>query len=200
MSGDRWHWGQKAQQLKFNQLEAARKQAESWRTGLTGITALFGAVLVVKGRDNVTAVAAPYPAIVLALFGMALAALVVATLAALRAASGVPGDECLLTAEDLQAWSQRETREVYRWITAARRLTIAGVLLVAAGVATAWFAPAKPPDLPLVRVDAPAGQLCGRMLQLGDGILRVEEVGTGARTNHVIPIVDVMRFSVVTSC
>ena len=37
-----------AQELRFHQLEAVRKQAETWRTGLTGLTALFGAVFVLK--------------------------------------------------------------------------------------------------------------------------------------------------------
>lgn len=200
MTSDRWHWGQKAQQLKFNQLEAARKQADTWRTGLTGITALLGAVLVVKGRDNVSAVASPYPLLVLLCFTAALAALVVATLAALRAASGVPGDECLLTAEDLEAWSRAETSEVYRWITAARRLTFGGLCLVAAGTGIVWLAPAKPPDTPLVRVNSPSGPICGRLTQLGDRTVRIEVTRGKARTLYVLPLDSAVTLDVVATC
>ncbi|MFI5910587.1 hypothetical protein [Dactylosporangium sp. NPDC051541] len=200
MTSDRWHWGQKAQLLKFNQLEAARRQAESWRTGLTGITVLLSAVLVVKGRDNVSTLAPPYPLLVLLCFLAALAALVVATLAALRAASGVPGDECLLTAEDLEAWSKAETTDVYRWITVARRLTVGGLWLIATGAAVAWLAPANLADPPLVRVDSPTGPICGRMTQLGDGIVRIEVTRGQSRTIHVLPLDSAVTLDVVAAC
>ena len=47
MSVERLRWAEKAQELRFTQLDMVRRQAESWRTGLTGITALLGAVLIV---------------------------------------------------------------------------------------------------------------------------------------------------------
>jgi hypothetical protein len=200
VTSDRWHWGQKAQLLKFDQLEAARRQAESWRTGLTGVTALLGAILVVKGRDNVSTLAPPYPLLILLCFLAALVALVVATLAALRAASGVPGDECLLTAEDLEAWSKAETAEVYRWITIARRLTVGGLCLIAIGASVAWLAPANPADPPLVRVDSPVGPICGRMTQLGDGIVRIEVIRGRSRTIHVLPLDSAVTLDVVPAC
>ncbi|WP_328375758.1 hypothetical protein [Micromonospora zamorensis] len=200
MTSDRWHWGQKAQLLKFNQLEAARRQADSWRTGLTGITALLSAVLVVKGRDNVSTLAPPYPLLVLLCFLAALSVLVVATLAALRASSGVPGDECLLTAEDLEAWSKAETAEVYSWITVARRLTVSGLCLIAAGAAVAWLAPAHLADPPLVRIELPGGPICGRMTQLGDRIVRIEATHGRSRTIHALPLDSAVTLDVVGAC
>ena len=200
MSHDRWYWGQKAQQLKFNQLEAARKQAETWRTGLTGVTTILGAVLVVKGRDNVTALAPPYAVSILALFAAALAVLVAATFVALEASSGVPGDECLLNAEDLQAWTAWETLAIYRRITNARRLTTIGICTITLGCGTAWLAPAKPPEAPLVRVDSPEGPVCGRMNQLGDGVLRIEKTGHGATSYLILPLNATIQINVVTAC
>lgn len=196
MSADRWFWAQKAQQLKFTQLESARAQAETWRTGLTGITALLGVALVVKGRDDVTALAWRYQLAVLALFALALGALVLAALTAVRAASGEPGDACLLTGEDLQAWTTQEVRRVHRAVAAARRLTVGGLCAVAVGVSVAWLAPAEREQGPLVRVDSPAGQVCGRLMQLGDGLLRVGEAGSF----HVIPLTSVIRVDVVETC
>lgn len=196
MRSDRWFWAQKAQQLKFTQLESARKQAETWRTGLTGITTLLGAVLVVKGRDDVTALARPYQIMVLILFAAAVCGLVLAALTAVRAASGEPGDECLLTGEDLQAWTARETRLVYRAITAARRLTVGGLCAIAAGIAVAWLAPVERAETPLVRVESPAGEFCGKLVQLGDGLVRVGD----ARSYHVIPLTSVVHIEAVKIC
>lgn len=196
MSSERWWWAQKAQKLRYGQLETARKQAESWRTGLTSLTALLSAVLVVKGRDNVTSLASPYPAVILLLFGLALVALVVATLRALRAASGVPGDECLLTGEDLEIWSRCEVTEVHRAITTARWLTIFGVCAIAAGVGTAWLAPTASTVAPTVRVDSSYGSFCGALKQFSDGIIRVGE----ARGYHLVPLTSVVNIVAVDSC
>jgi uncharacterized membrane protein AbrB (regulator of aidB expression) len=57
----------------------ARHQAESWRTGLAGLTGLLAAVLIVKGRDNVSELPRAWQWIVVSLFGCAIAALVGAT-------------------------------------------------------------------------------------------------------------------------
>jgi hypothetical protein len=196
VNGERWWWAERAQQLKLSQLDTARKQAEAWRTGLAGVTALLGAVLVVKGRDDFTALAAPYPIVVLTLFGLALAALVLATLAALRAASGAPGDEILVNGEELRAWTEAEVVDAYRAIRAARLLTVAGVCLVAAAATTTWLAPTGRPETPLVRVEAPGGVLCGRLLQHGDGILRVGEEDE----YRIVPLTSTVAVRVVESC
>lgn len=196
MSADRWWWAQKAQQLKFTQLEAARKQAETWRTGLAGVTALLGAILVVKGRDNFTALAPPYPVVVLALFGSALLALSLATLAALRAASGEPGDRITLNGEELRAWTEVEVAEVHRAIKAARALSIVGVILIAVAATIAWFAPARTVDTPLVRVHAPGGPVCGKLLQQGDGMLRIGDVDR----YRIVPLTSVVVVEVVDAC
>jgi len=190
---DRLVWARKAYQFKFTQLESARRQAETWRSGLTGVTALLGAVLVVKGRDGLAGLASPYPPAILAVFALALVILVVATFTAVRAASGEPGEELLLNAEELEAWSAAEVRRVHRSIRAARWLTVIGLCAVASGAATAWLAPA---DTPLVRVSSPDGDFCGKLLQLGDGIAKVGE----SASYNVVPLASVVRIQEVSSC
>ncbi|UQU62519.1 hypothetical protein COUCH_26235 [Couchioplanes caeruleus] len=200
MSAERLWWAQRAQQLRYTQLDVARRQAETWRTGLTGLTGLLGAVLIVKGRDNASSLADPYPWLVLALFLLGAAALVVATLSAIRAASGVPGDECLLTGEDLQRWTEREVAGVYRAVTRARHLTVGGVCAVALGVAVAWSAPMAGPDRPVVRVswgsDQGTDQICGRLLAADATSLRVG----GRDQYHIVPLTSVVRVEVVARC
>lgn len=196
MSGDRWWWAQKAQQLRFTQLDVARRQAETWRTGLTGVTALFGAVLVAKGRADVADLAAPYQAIPVVLFAIALAALVTATLFAIRAASGTPGDECLLTGEDLEQWTQDEVRRVHRAILAASVLTVAGVCALAVGAGTTWLAPSRIPALPTVSVQTHQGQYCGQLSFLSSKTIGVN----GSTGDHVIPLTSVEGIYTVVSC
>jgi hypothetical protein len=196
MSAERRWWAQRAQQQRYTQLDAARRQAETWRTGLTGLTTVLGAVLIVKGRDNASALADPFPWIVLTLFLLAAAALVAATLSAIRAASGVPGDECLLTGEDLARWTEREVAQVYRSITAARHLTVGGVCAIALAVALAWSVPTAKVDQPLVRVSWGSQQVCGKLLTMGDGMLRV-----GQRDRYyVVPLMSAVRVEVVPAC
>lgn len=196
MSAERVSWAQKAQQLRYTQLDVARRQAETWRTGLTGLTTLLGAVLIFKGRDNASGLATPYPWIVLMLFLVAAATLIVATLSAIRAASGVPGDECLLTGEDLERWTEREVGQVYRFITLARYLTLAGVCAIAGAVAVTWLAPSAKPANPFVRVSWESSQVCGQLFSVGDGTLRV------GRQNqyHLIPLTSVLQVDVVHAC
>lgn len=196
MSGDRWWWSQRAQLLKFTQLEAARKQAETWRTGLTGVSALLGAVLVVKGRDNFTTLAGPYAVLVPLLFGLALIGLLLATFAALRAASGDPYDDIYLNGEELRAWTKVETDDIRKAIRAAQLLTIGSVATVLVAAGLGWFAPVKRSPMLLVRVTTADVTACGRLLYQDGAVLRVGE----PERYRVIPIGASATVDVVNAC
>ena len=196
MSTDRYRWAQLARELQFHQLESVRKQAESWRTGLTGLTGLFGAVLVLKGRENVQELAVPYPAVIVALLLSALFVLVVGTLFALRAASGSPGDECLLRGEDLESWTVKETAEAQQSIRRARRLTLVGVAAIAIAVGLAWIAPAREGQQPTVVVQSVDGRTCGELAGvIGDAI--VVRQGDGL---HIISVSEASGLRYTESC
>jgi hypothetical protein len=197
VSGDRYRWAELAQDLRFHQLEAVRKQAEAWRTGLTGLTALFGAVLVLKGRESVADLARPYPALILALLLAALAALVMATLSALRAASGMPGDECLLTGEDLEAWTRAETTKAQQSIRRARWLTLVGIGAMAVAIGVAWLAPSKGSPEPTVVVQSVDGlTTCGDLAAIGNGGVAVRH-GTSL---SIIPLGKISRLEYAEHC
>lgn len=196
MSSDRWWWAQKAQRLRFEQLDVARRHAESWRTGLAGISALLGAAFVVKGRDTVAQLPMAYRVSVLVAFGAALALLVTATLVVIRAASGAPGEEILLNGEQVERWTRWEAGRVWRAVAWARTLTVAGIVAAAAGVCLSSLAPAELADSPLVTVDTPAGRFCGRVLPSSDQVLRI---GT-ADDYRLIPLTAVIHVTAATSC
>ncbi|GAB3154259.1 hypothetical protein GCM10027290_48430 [Micromonospora sonneratiae] len=199
MSTDRWRWAQKAHQLRFHQLDTARRQAESWRTGLAGLTTLLGAVLIVKGRDNFSTLAVPYRWLVVGALGVALGCLVWASLLAIRAASGTPSDECLLTGEDLQEWTRLEVAGIQRAITRAGQLTLVAVCVIALAVGFTWLGPTTGPTGSLVVVEFEGTRLCGALVGTDRGNLIV---ATGeARSEHrIVPLVAISRLAPADNC
>lgn len=165
MSLDRKRWALLAQDLKFNQLDIARKQADTWRTGLAALTTLLTGVLVVKGRGDTSTLTLPFQVVVAVLLGMALALLLWATIWVSRALAGPPGEEILLTGESLEQWTQGEVRKVSKALYWIPQLAVASVLIVATAVAFTWFAPARDASTtPLVQVTGPSGHSCGELV------------------------------------
>lgn len=198
MSLDRKRWAQRAQELKFTQLDAARKQAEGWRTGLAGLTTLLGAVLIVKGRDTITTLTPGFRWGVVLLLGTGLALLVAATLLAVRATSGRPGQDILLSGESLRSWTQAEVKRiavVIRW--AAWLATIAvGCLAVAIG--GTWLGPEAKPDSPLMDVRHSGGHACGELTGADRGNLTIAD--KAAHRPVTIPLATVITMRPVGSC
>ncbi|MEV4491361.1 hypothetical protein AB0K04_14735 [Micromonospora coxensis] len=196
MSVDRLRWAEKAQELRFTQLDVVRRQAESWRTGLTGITALLSAVLIIRGRSDLADLVVHYKVALLSLFGVALGALVAATLLAVRAASGAPGDEVLLVSEDLERWTKSEVRAAQQAIGRARLLTVVGVVAVAVGSSVLGVAPTRPTEPEVATVHTPNGDHCGRVGQFAPGILKI----SGKTGYALVPLDAVVRVEPVAVC
>ncbi|SEM64215.1 hypothetical protein [Nonomuraea pusilla] len=196
MSVDLWRWAQRAQQLRFEQLEIARKQAESWRTGLAGITALLAAVLVVKGKETVDALAHPFVWLVPLFLVVALGLLIWATLTAVSAASGSPSDQTLLTGEDLRDWTRGEVERVQDAISKARVLTVSGVAVVALALGMSWLGPRATRDASLVVVESVSGHLCGLLVDTAGGGLIIK-AGTG---HQIIALKAITRIRPVPVC
>lgn len=171
MSAERKRWAMLAQDLTFEQLSIVRKQAEGWRTALTGLTVLLSTVLIIKGRDSITGLATGPRWIAAVLLGLAFALLVIATLSSVRAASGTPGTEILLTGEDLRAWTQTEVRHVGRLIRRATIMTVTALTLLAIAVGITWLTPAAPTSGTLVEVVGTSGRVCGELVGIADGAL-----------------------------
>lgn len=196
MSLDRKRWALLAQDLKFRQLDVARAQAETWRTGLTALTALLTAILVLKGRDNVSALTLPFQVSVVALLGAALGLLVTATLLVTRALAGPPGEEILLSGEALEDWSAGEVRTISTALRWAPWLAAAGVVFVALAVGITWLAPAQDTTTPLVQVTTPTAQPCGELI----GATQHQLVLRTSTGTALLPLSAVVTITPVTSC
>ncbi len=135
MSLDRKRRALLAADLKFSQLDIARQQAGTWRTGLATLTTLLTGVLVVRGRDDLSALTRPFQIVVAVLLGLALVLLLWATMWVSRALAGPPGEEILLTGETLEEWTRVEVKKISTALRWAPRLAAASVLPVAIAVA-----------------------------------------------------------------
>ena len=196
MSLDRKRWALIAQELKFSQLDTARKQADAWRNGLAALTALLTAILVLKGRDDVSALPPPFRITAVVLLGVALGLLVAATLLITRALAGPPGEEILLTGEDLEAWSANEVRKISTALRWAPWLAATGVLFVALAVGVTWLAPAQDITTPLVRVTTSTTQLCGEMI----GASGHQLILRSSATTTLLSLSTVVNVTPVTNC
>jgi hypothetical protein len=165
MSLDRKRWALLAQHLRFSQLDIARKQADTWRTGLAALTTLLTGVLVLKGKDDVNALTLPFQIVVAVLLGLALMLLLWATMWVSRALAGPPGEEILLTGEGIEEWTQGEVQKISKALHWIPQLAAASVLIIAAAVAFTWFAPSDDASTTqLVRIVSPSGQSCGELV------------------------------------
>jgi hypothetical protein len=197
MTLDRKRWAQLASELKFSQLETARKQAEVWRAGLAALTALLTAVFVLKGRDNVSDLKEPYQAIVVALLGLALVLLLIATVAVSRALAGPAGEEILLTGERVEQWTKDEVGKISAALRWAPLAAAAGVVAVAAAVGVTWLAPAQDSAASLVQVSESTGQQsCGQLIGVSDRQLIIRPAGGPV----LIPLTAVTAITPVTAC
>jgi hypothetical protein len=200
VSLDRKRWLLLAQDLKFNQLDIARKQADTWRVGLATLTTLLTGVLIVKGKSDASALPAWYQAAAAVLLAAALALLLTATMWLSRALAGPPGERILLTGEGLEEWTAGEVRKVAKALSWAPGMAATSVVLVAAAVGVTWFAPAaqRQPDNPLVRVTVTGGQSCGALV--GETRQEVILTAPSGGAPAAIPIPSVLAMTPVTNC
>ena len=201
MSIDLQRWDERANELKFHTLDAARKQADSWRTGLASVTTLLGAVLVVKGRDNVTDLAIGYRWAVALLLAAALGLFLVGTLLAVRAGAGSPGRRMLITAETLRRWSREEVERVATALWWARVLAVAGAVSVAIAVGVAWLAPTAEKATPnLLRVQTSSDSGCGEIVSGDNGRVVLRTPGRNGTSYAVFDLAAITGIAPARSC
>jgi hypothetical protein len=199
VSLDRKRWAILAQDLKFNQLDIARRQAEAWRAGLATLTTLLAGVLIVKGKSDASTLPSTDQVLVAVLLALSLALLLTATMWLSRALVGPSGARILLTGEGLEEWTKGEVRKVGTALTWAPGMAAASVILVAAAVGVTWFVPAaQQPGGPLVRVTAANGQSCGVLV--GETRLEVILAVAPGGAPIVIPLPSVLAITPVATC
>ncbi|MEU4656255.1 hypothetical protein AB0G32_20290 [Streptomyces sp. NPDC023723] len=195
-------WDQLADELEFTQLGELRRQAEGWRSGLTGLAALLSVLVVLKGRDDLAGLPATARVVASGLLALAFLLLVAGSVLATRAAHGRMGDRSqLLGGQALRRWTVRELDRLAGALRRAAFCCCAGILLAAAAVAVAWSTTESAPDH-LVRVGTTTGERCGALLPSGPDtvVLGVGATDGGATERVVLPGPTVTSVTPVSSC
>ncbi|MCX5197778.1 hypothetical protein OOK31_28440 [Streptomyces sp. NBC_00249] len=179
-------WAQLAREAEFTQLGQLRRQAEGWRTALTGLTGLLAVLTVVKGPDTLAGATASVGVVATVMVVAAYVLLLGGMLLAARAAHGRPGEDVLLAGQALRRWTGGEVVRVTRSLRWAAVGCVAGVALAAGALVLLW-ATADPPARNLVRVTTDQAEVCGELLRADQ---REITVGTGkgpVKNRHVLP-------------
>ncbi|WP_055525481.1 hypothetical protein [Streptomyces graminilatus] len=156
-------WAELARELEFSQLDQLRKQAEGWRNGLVGLTALVTVLAVLKGRDDLTNLPSPWQTVATILLGAAYLFLVAGSLVTVRASYGKPGDLLHLGGQSLRKWTLTEIRRVRRALYLSMAAFALGMTLVAAAVGVSWTH-TEESTADLVKVTTATADFCGQLV------------------------------------
>jgi hypothetical protein len=138
---DERRWALLAAQLPFDQLIHARAQAEGWRNALAASTGIIAAITLVRGRQDFSPLATGWKVVIVVGLLSAFAALVSASLVAIRAAHGRPGMMIQADGESLRKYVAVESHRVMRLLPWVAYLTVTGVTLILVTAVLAWLAP-----------------------------------------------------------
>ncbi|QNP73747.1 hypothetical protein IAG44_32665 [Streptomyces roseirectus] len=195
-------WAELARELEFTQLPELRRQAEGWRSGLAGLTALLATLVVLKGRDDLSKIPDWSRWTAGVLTGIAFALLLTGSVCAVRAAHGTPDSRILLAGQTLRSWTRKEIVRVTRYLRWAAFCCVAGIILAAGAVIVVWATTkASPADTHLVRVTTTAGERCGELLGAGREGVRIKSEGkSGGAGEAFVPAAQVVAVTPVAAC
>lgn len=165
--------------------DGVHAQASAWRNGLTAVTALLAAALIVRGPADLADLHVAVQVLVAALLVAGFALLVRAILVAVAAASAGTG-----------------AGEV----AGARRFAVAGVALVGCAVLGGWLAPAAPVPAELIQLTYDHGIICGLVSLEPDGYVTVlpdpgqPENRITAKARTLVPISSIHGMTEVGVC
>jgi hypothetical protein len=193
-------WAKLAEDTEFDQLAGARKQAEGWRTGLTGLTALLAAVTIIKGPQSLSELDTWARWVVVGLLLAAFVLLVIGSLVATRAASGDPGDEIFLDGDALRDWMYREAKSVGGDIRLARAAMVVGLSALALATGLTWMGPRATPARTLVTVEVNGVRACGTLIRMDDRTLYLGDVQKPDTAPKVVTLTSGIRITPAGSC
>ncbi|MBA2807792.1 hypothetical protein E0500_010310 [Streptomyces sp. KM273126] len=189
----------RAQELLANELPLARKAAQAWSLGLAGLfVGLLGFGLV-KGRTDVSKLAAPYGVSVGAALLLSLLCGTAGALLLLRAAHGAPRMVRLPLGTGtapavLEAGDHLETLSTVRALRLGILLTLVCGAALVGSVGLTWYGPVTEDPRLVVRTNSDS--VCGKALRISDGRLTLK-TETGEMT---VSLSDVVSLGAVDTC
>jgi hypothetical protein len=202
-SSDDLRWQELADELPFEQVENTRRQAEGWRNALIAATAIVGTVTVVHGRQDLSALQAPWRYTVIATLAAAFAALLTGTIMTTVAAHGRPGQRIWAKGEALRQWSARRARQAGRLTLAGAILCVLGINLVVAAAGITALAPGATTSdsTRLVTVQTRSTPpTCGQLIHIEGNQIVLRVAGHDGEIQWSVPLDQVVRLSPVNAC
>lgn len=202
-------WAKRAAALRLSEVERVQGTAQKWRDGLVALTALLTAVTIVKGPEKITELTPTGRVVVTILLSAALAALLVGSGAAMRAAFGYPPADQLTSSGVLKRWSSGEAHKASRYLYLATVCFFVAVPLVFAATVSMWFDDewfAKAPDPRVVVIverddEVPPARACGELAKLDKAQVEIRRPKDDPLTgNIVVPLSAVRSMAAVASC
>jgi hypothetical protein len=162
---------QELEELRRTELSRVRAAAIAWRNGLAGLLAALAGFGIVKGRSDVSDLAASWAHAVGVLLLAALLVGAAGALSLIRASTGLPR---LVDAQNLRSRGHADHIEAIASAKALRRgigftLTCAALLVTAVGAT--WYGPGRLPAT--LRISTPSGTVCGTVVRLDNGTLTI---------------------------
>ncbi|WP_204286281.1 hypothetical protein [Microbispora amethystogenes] len=151
------------------ELSAVRSSATAWRNGLGGFLAALVGFGLIKGRSDISQLAAPWNAVSGGWLLVSLACGAAAALLLLRAAHGVPALQNLRLIKPGPIWTHTEAAASMRALRRGIRWFFACVVSLVAAVAFTWYGPTA--AKPQLNVTVGDSAICGAVEGLADAHL-----------------------------
>jgi hypothetical protein len=163
---------QERDHLLRTELPRVREAATAWRNGLGALLVGLIGFGLVKGRSDISQIDADWATAVGLLL---LAALLVGTYGALKLVRAAHGSALRRLAPVRQPARVADHLEAIAAADALRLgvcATVGCTALLVLAVGATWYGPER--DSPSLRVETPAGPVCGSVVRLGGGILTLK--------------------------
>ncbi len=165
-------------ELLGTELTRVRAEAAAWRNGLGVLLAALVGFGLIKGRSDVSSLAAGAADIVGVLLVLALLAGAIGALLLLRASFGKPSVVDVNKLSTAQIYAHQEALASARALRLGIAATLACAALLVGAVGTTWYGP--PSAAPSLVVDTGGETLCGSVASVYGGVL-VLDTAAGPR-------------------
>jgi hypothetical protein len=186
--------------LVHQSLPDVRASAEAWRNGLTAFLTLVTTAVIIKGRDTTAGLATSWRILITVLIGGGLALAAAGLWRVLAAQAGTryrlsTRQDIHRTYGTIEAYQVALAHQASGDLDTGRRLVLAALAFLLAGIGVSWWAPSTSTDPPTyVKIIPDHTGACGSPHSTGNGQFRLTVRGTPAdhhsnEPNHQLAIV-----------
>jgi hypothetical protein len=160
-------WTQRQEQLQLEALDRVRAVAEKWTASIGALFGIFGALLIVRGRTDVSQLTQGYEVIVAIVLALGVVSAAVAIGFAAFAAQGTPSNVEWPSGAELRKWTHTEAVKAKKRLFRSRVATAMAMLLVLVSIGLTWFGETEATGSSVVVVSPDGAVICGELVREG---------------------------------